>query len=107
MLLAALARIERELQRVGLWGADSPPAEALASAMPFCHDTLAFHEWLQWIFLPRMRALLHAGERPPHPCRIHALAEHSFAEKAEETTELLSAIADFDAMYAEVIEQVS
>ncbi|WP_258876037.1 YqcC family protein, partial [Pseudomonas aeruginosa] len=29
--------------------------EALASPEPFCVDTLALEQWLQWIFLPRMK----------------------------------------------------
>ena len=56
-----LLLIERELRVLGWWQEQAPSAEALASQEPFCVDTLTFEQWLQWIFLPRMKQLLEAG----------------------------------------------
>ncbi|MEF0565218.1 YqcC family protein, partial [Pseudomonas aeruginosa] len=46
-----LLLIERELRALGWWSESSPAPEALASPEPFCVDTLALEQWLQWIFL--------------------------------------------------------
>ncbi|MGC3710920.1 YqcC family protein, partial [Pseudomonas aeruginosa] len=47
--------IERELRALGRWSESSPAPEPLASPEPFCVDTLALEQRLQWIFLPRMK----------------------------------------------------
>ncbi|MGC9458035.1 MAG: YqcC family protein [Halothiobacillaceae bacterium] len=100
-LAAGLDEIEAAMKTVGFWSSEPPEPEALASMMPFCHDTLFFHEWLQWVFLPRMRALLESDERPPMVAHIHPMAEHSFAERPEDTAGLEAAIARFDALAVE------
>ena len=53
-----LLLIERELRLQGWWDEVSPSAEALSSVEPFAVDTLDFHQWLQWIFLTRMKQIL-------------------------------------------------
>ncbi|MDD3610387.1 MAG: YqcC family protein [Halothiobacillaceae bacterium] len=102
-LMQALARldaIEAEMRRIGLWGDTAPDPDALASVMPFCYDTLLFHEWLQWVFLPRMREVFQRGESLPAACVIHPLAEHSFAELPHPTDALLALIDQFDRFMA-------
>ncbi|MFP4155259.1 MAG: YqcC family protein [Halothiobacillaceae bacterium] len=99
-LEAGLDEIEQALKATGLWSQNAPSAEALASSMPFCHDRLFFHEWLQWVFLPRMRALIANGQRPPMACQIHPMAEHSLAELAVDTRDLEAVIARFDRLAA-------
>ena len=54
---ALLIDLEGALRSRLLWDADEPSPEALASTQPFCIDTLDFPQWLQFVFLPRMRAL--------------------------------------------------
>ncbi len=91
-----LLAIEAEMRRVALWESLPPPPEALASSVPFCHDTLEFAQWLQWVFLPRMRVLVEAGGPLPARCGIAPLAEHTFAGLVLETAALLALIEDFD-----------
>jgi len=92
-----LLQIESELQLMALWEHESPPTTALASTIPFCFDTLAFHQWLQWVFLPRMREVV-AGTRPwPASSDIFPIAEHSFAGKGLDAVRLLDRIKAFDA----------
>ncbi|MEB3733798.1 YqcC family protein [Halopseudomonas pachastrellae] len=49
-LAAALQELEGELRQWGLWSLEPPSAAQLASEAPFCADTLAFEQWLQWVF---------------------------------------------------------
>lgn len=93
-----LFAIEAEMRRIELWEATTPPPAALASALPFCYDTLAFHQWLQWILLTRLRELLAAGAPLPSGSNIHPLAEHSFAELEHNTDRLLQLIVELDRM---------
>ena len=65
LLAEQLLLIERELRLQNWWSEQPPMSEALASQQPFCVDTLAFEQWLQWIFLPRMKQLLESAAALP------------------------------------------
>lgn len=96
-----LLLIERELRLMGVWSAPAPDAQALASCEPFCVDTLAFDQWLQWIFLPRMKAVLEAGDALPAMSGILAMAEMVYGERAAHAAGLLAALARFDRLISE------
>ncbi|PKM42705.1 MAG: hypothetical protein CVV05_17065 [Gammaproteobacteria bacterium HGW-Gammaproteobacteria-1] len=96
-----LHSIEAEMRRSGLWEEIAPNPQALASSAPFCYDTLQFQQWLQWVFLARMRALLDAGAPLPGACDIQPLAEHSFAELPQDTTHLVQLCGEIDRAISE------
>ncbi len=91
-----LLAIEAEMRRIDLWENTAPDPQALASAAPFCYDTLQFQQWLQWVFLARMRALLDTGAALPGACDIQPLAEHSFAELPQDTARLVALCGEID-----------
>jgi len=91
-----LLLIEGQLRQLGLWVQEAPSVEALASQQPFCVDTLAFEEWLQWIFLPRLKALLEANAPLPTASGIAAMAEQVFSGRALEVKGLIAALEAFD-----------
>lgn len=91
-----LLAIEAEMRRIGLWGASAPEPEALASLTPFCHDTLALEQWLQWVFLPRMHRVVERDEEWPTSSEIEPLAEFRFAQLPQPTSRLLDLIRQFD-----------
>ncbi|ROM95923.1 YqcC family protein [Pseudomonas brassicacearum] len=77
-----LLLIERELRLQGWWDEVSPSAEALASVEPFSVDTLDFEQWLQWIFLPRMKTILENNLPLPNASGIQEMAEMVFAARS-------------------------
>lgn len=91
-----LLLIERQLRQLGLWTQQAPSAEALASQQPFCVDSLAFEEWLQWIFLPRLKSMLEANAPLPTASGIAAMAEQVFVGRALEVKGLIAALEEFD-----------
>lgn len=91
-----LLLIERELRVLGWWSATSPSVHALSSQQPFCVDTLELHQWLQWIFLPRMKVLVESGQPLPAASGIREMAEVVYAERLAEVRTLLTVLADFD-----------
>ncbi|GAB4359007.1 MAG: YqcC family protein [Gammaproteobacteria bacterium] len=88
--------IEGELRRLGLWEQTPPPAQALMSEQPFCFDTLTFTQWLQWIFLVRVRLLLSEHRTLPQVSDIYPLAEHVFEPLDYDSGPLLRQIRRFD-----------
>jgi uncharacterized protein YqcC (DUF446 family) len=97
-LSAVVDALEAALRRAGLWERESPQAALLASPEPFCYDTLAFHQWLQWQLIPRMRGILAGGGALPSRSAIHPYAEDCLAAVEADASELLALIEHFDAL---------
>lgn len=93
-----LLLIERELRVHALWDSLPPDAGALASQEPFCVDTLSFEQWLQWIFLPRMKSILEEDEALPAVSGILAMAELVYQGRSPQMAGLLQALERFDAL---------
>jgi len=51
-----LDALEAELRSANIWDAEKPSEEALRSIEPFAVDKLSFNQWLQFIFIQRVRA---------------------------------------------------
>ena len=91
-----LTAMEGEMQRIGLWEGRPPEPQALESSVPFCFDTLELHQWLEWVLIPRTRAVLEAGLPLPEKSAIRPLAEQMFKELDVETARLEALIGEFD-----------
>ena len=91
-----LLLIERELRKLGFWMSSPPDPVALASKEPFCVDTLAFDQWLQWIFLPRMKHILEQGEPLPTVSGVLAMAEMVYQNQHQRVAGLFEALGAFD-----------
>ena len=63
-----LEDIEQVMRDEKLWHATPPEAEAFESKEPFSVDTMSAEQWLQWVLVPRMYALLEA--QAPLPTRF-------------------------------------
>ncbi len=91
-----LLLIEHELHEQGWWDNEPPTIEALASTVPFAVDTLSFEQWLQWIFLPRMKEILEKGLALPNASGILVMAETVYSDRPEESRQLRKLLAEFD-----------
>lgn len=96
-----LLSIERELRLLGWWK-EVPPSDAdLSSREPFCVDTLDFDQWLQWIFLPRMKTLIEQDLTLPNASGILEMAQMVYASRAQEARNLMDLLAQFDRLITE------
>ena len=95
---ATLMDIEAELRSIGHWDRVAPPAEALRSEQPFAVDTLQFNQWLQFIFIPRIRFLLEQQEALPGACSIAPMAEEFYRGQRLPVDGLLDALLRIDAL---------
>ena len=95
-LADALLVLEQELRQLGLWSGQPPSAAALASREPFCVDTLAFEEWLQWLFIPRMGQVVEHGGRLAAGCNIQPMGEEAFAHLGRRGSRLGSILGQID-----------
>ena len=84
-----LTALELALLEAGWWGNESPDAAALASTEPFCVDTLRFSEWLQWVYIPKMRAYIASQGALPERSGLLVIAEEAWRGSAADTDSLL------------------
>ena len=90
--------IEAEMRLAGLWSHTRPPDAAFSFTRAFGADTMAFEQWLQFVFLPRVRDLLRThGEFPPHS-DVGAYAVREF-DGRDELSALVSQLCAFDALF--------
>lgn len=100
-----LRAIEAELQSLQLWTELPPSAAALASQAPFCCDTMPLQQWLQYVLLPRMQALIDARLPLPTQISICPIAEEAFAGLGERAWPMINRIADLDELLSGRREQ--
>lgn len=96
-----LLLIERELRVLGFWQETSPSEEALSSVEPFAVDAMDFDQWLQWIFLPRMKIILEHDMPLPNASGILEMAQMVYASRLDETRSLQAALERFDRLISE------
>ena len=91
-----LLEVEGTLRTHGKWDKNQPAVSALSSVQPFCMDTLRFEQWIQWIFLPRMKKILEGSKPLPVKSGILVYAESYLRKNDPPTPNLLRQIKRFD-----------
>lgn len=95
-LSSLLLEVERHLREMELWSDQSPSAQSMASSQPFAVDTMEFTTWLQFIFLPRMYAIVEAEQNLPASCAIAPMAEQYFTAQVLDARVLVVALEEID-----------
>lgn len=80
-LQQALLKLQQTMQQHALWQHLPPSESAFQSQQPFALDTMSPTEWLQWIFIPRMQALIEAKAPLPQQIAISPYLEEALKEE--------------------------
>ena len=94
-----LIDLEMELRHLQLWQSQQPSAQALASTVPFCVDTLGFDQWLQFVFLPTLQQMIALGMTLPSHCQVTPMAEEFLRARSNDALpaeRLLTVLAALD-----------
>ena len=92
-----LLELECALREQDLWDSQKPSQQALSSPHPFCVDTLTFPQWLQFIFIPRIKWIIEEQQPLPANSEIVPMAQEWLRRSATPGRRLIAIIADFDA----------
>ena len=93
-----LLQLERVMRETGLWSSERPGEEAFASTMPFCADRMALEEWLQFVFIERMKVMVEARAPMPGPCAIRPMAEERLKSLGRDNPAFLDVLGEIDAL---------
>ncbi|WP_461606217.1 YqcC family protein [Aeromonas rivipollensis] len=106
LVAGLLGELTAELQRLERWQAQHPGAEALASELPFCVDTLSFDQWLQFVLIPRMEQLVLLQAPLPTSVSLYPMASEAYKDELAQVAGLLRLIGRFDLLLTgKVVEQ--
>jgi len=95
---AAIAGIEQEMKDIGFWQPDPLLPEAYNFRQAFAADTMAFSQWLQFIFIPRVKEIIENRTQFPSGSQVGIVAVKEFEgnDRAEKLVRLLN---EFDALF--------
>ena len=91
--------IEAEMKRVGLWQDQPLKPEQYNFHAAFAGDTMAFPQWLQFIFLPRVRDIIARKGQFPPASNVGAYAVREFDTYREDTVMLTHLLNEFDHLF--------
>lgn len=90
-------QIEAEMRRVGMWQETPLRPEQLNFKKAFAMDTMAFSQWLQFIFIPRVREAI-AANSFPKSSSVGAQAVREF-DGHPNADRLVTLLSEFDALF--------
>jgi len=99
-----LDAIEAELRTLGWWDTERPSPEAFEFQQAFAIDTMAYAQWLVFVFVPNVRAIIDDEGSFPTTSYVGTQAVREF-DGQWEANELTSLLADFDAYIESVAGQ--
>lgn len=90
-------QIEAEMHRIGMWQSQPLRPEQLEFTQAFAMDTMTFAQWLQFVFLVRVREAI-ASNQFPSGSSVGAQAVREF-DGDPEAAGLVSLLSEFDALF--------
>jgi uncharacterized protein YqcC (DUF446 family) len=90
-------RIEAEMRRIGFWQDKPLRPEQMEFTQAFALDTMTYAQWLQFIFLPRVREAA-AANQFPSSSSVGTQAVREF-DGSLEAGDLITLLAEFDALF--------
>lgn len=100
----ALRDLEATMEAANLWHMTPPPPDAYDSLAPFCVDTMSLPQWLRFVLIARLDALVEARGSMPAKCEIAPAVEAYLAKasvEASERRQLIQAVEEIDRLIAE------
>ena len=95
-----LHQLEAQLREQNLWQNTAPAVIASECTQPFCMDTLEPFEWLQWVLIPRMHALLDGQQPLPQAFAVAPYYEIALDATHPSRDVMLLHLQQLDALFA-------
>jgi uncharacterized protein YqcC (DUF446 family) len=89
--------IEAEMQQCGLWQTQPLAPEQLRFTKAFGMDTMSFDQWLQFVFIPKVREAIETNSFPSSS-QVGAQAVREF-DTVPAASRLVTLLAQFDALF--------
>lgn len=91
-----LQNVEAAMRNLRLWHQQPPTEAQLASAEPFCVDTMDFPQWLRFVFIEKLWVMVEAEHPLPERSNIAAMAEVYFSNTPHRAGDLVTYLRQLD-----------
>ena len=91
--------IEAEMKRIGLWSDTPPHPEQFSFKRGFAGDTMAFDQWLQYVFIANVRAILDQRGQFPASSSVGSYAVREWDGSPFGTDHLIDLLIAFDRLF--------
>ena len=98
VVAAKLDEIEEEMKRVELWQERPLRPEQYNFTSAFATDTMSYDQWLQFIFVPRVRSIISARGEFPASSSVGAQAVREF-DTYPNAQRLITLLSEFDRLF--------
>ncbi|MBF7052086.1 YqcC family protein [Halomonas sp. KAO] len=85
----SLRRLEATMKAANLWQMETPEPSAFDSQEPFCVDTMALPQWLRFVFIARLDALVERRAPLPARCDVAPALAAYFAQQGGRASDRL------------------
>jgi uncharacterized protein YqcC (DUF446 family) len=92
---AKVDQIEAEMKRIGFWQTTPLEPEKYEFKAAFAMDTMAYSQWLQFIFVPRVHEVIASRGPFPRQSSVGAQAIREF-DGVNEASDLVTMLCEFD-----------
>jgi uncharacterized protein YqcC (DUF446 family) len=89
--------IEAEMRRIGMWQSAALRPGQMKFEQAFAMDTMTFEQWLQFVFLPRVRESVASNDFPA-TSEVGAQAAREFDGNLE-AGRLVTLLSEFDGLF--------
>jgi len=98
---AKLDQIESEMKRIGMWQQQPLAQEQREVKGAFGQGSMSFEQWLQFVFIPNVRALIASRGKFPSSSEVstQALREWKMWGSMENVDHLLDLLREFDELF--------
>ncbi len=83
----ALRELESTMKASALWRMERPAPKAFDSAQPFCIDTMSLPQWLRFVFIARLEALVEARAPMPASCDVAPAVDAYLIQEGAKTSQ--------------------
>ncbi|WP_111414682.1 YqcC family protein [Billgrantia lactosivorans] len=100
----ALRRLEATMRATNMWRMSAPAPDAYQSEQPFCIDTMALPQWLRFVFIARLDALVEARAPMPAKCDVAPVVDTYLAQQGARASDrllLCKAVEEIDRLVTE------
>ena len=100
----SLRRLEATMKAANLWRMEMPDPAAFDSQQPFCVDTMALPQWLRFVFIARLDALVDRRAALPARCDVAPALEAYLTQegvRASDRLLLCQAVEEIDRLVTE------
>ena len=95
-----LQQLAALLKKHQLWQNEPIDPALLHSSVPFCHDTLIFEQWLQFVFIEKIQQIITMKQPLPRNFAIAPMAQMTLTDKSG-SEEIISLLTQIDSLLGE------